>query len=334
MGYTWASFAADDKIGSSKLTEIINNMNTERVRWGLSSYSMSANVGSVIDSSAISTIKDKIDDCNTVTWTNSTTVGTLITYNSVLELQTVLDTLNGLCVCNCNYSCTCNCAYACTCNCNYACTCQCNYSCTCNCNYSSCTTKVVCTGHTAVTTCPAHTLSCSSHVGSGGTDTAWTQPVLTSNGTIGGTAELAVTATSRYSTTYDYWKSFKSVKTDKYSWASVDGPSYPQTYTMYTYKPIKIASISIKNETKPDAGDGPGEMKAFKLQASNDNSTWVDLYSGTNNNNTSASTWSFTVNSEEYYQYHRFYITSTNDSSSPYYVTIGYPTITATYLAF
>ena len=328
MSYTWASFGVGDKVTSSKLTEIITNMNTERVRWGLSSYSISTPVGNVVTSSGISTIKDKIDDCNTVTWTNSTAVGALITYNSVLELQTVLDTLNGLCVCNCNYSCTCNCAYACTCNCNYACTCQCQYSCTCKCNYSSCSTKTTCITHTT-TNCPTHTLSCSTHVATGGTETAWTQPVLTANGTIGTTAELAVTASSQYSSNEAPWKSFKSATNDQYSWVS-STISTPQTYTLYTYKPIKIASISIKNKTYSTME----MMKDFKLQASNNNSTWVDLYSGTNYNNTSGSTWSFTVNSTNYYQYHRFYITTTNDPTSPYVVALGFPTITATYLAF
>ena len=67
-----------------------------------------------------------------------------------------INTLQGTCVCNCNY-CTCNCNY-CTCNCNYSCTCNCNYCtcncnnctcncqyCTCNCNYCTCNCNYRCT---------------------------------------------------------------------------------------------------------------------------------------------------------------------------------------------
>ena len=53
-------------------------------------------------------------------------VGAKITSTFLKQLRQNVNTLQKVCVCNCNY---------CTCNCNY-CPCDCNYSCTCNCNYS------------------------------------------------------------------------------------------------------------------------------------------------------------------------------------------------------
>lgn len=179
MALTWSTFGVGYKITSAKFTEIINNMNIERVRWGKDAYNISLPINTEIESSHIAILKDKIDDCKAVTWTKNTSVGAEITYLSVLELQQALDTIHNTCVCYCNYACTCRCNYTCTCRCNYVCTCRCNYACTCNCNYTgacpahrynfrACPSHLICTCHThgASSSCISHTVptSCSSNV--------------------------------------------------------------------------------------------------------------------------------------------------------------------------
>lgn len=102
MALTWSTFGVGYKITSAKFTEIINNMNIERVRWGKGAYNISLPINTEIESSHIAILKDKIDDCKAVTWTKNTSVGAEITYLSVLELQQALDTINNTCVCYCN----------------------------------------------------------------------------------------------------------------------------------------------------------------------------------------------------------------------------------------
>lgn len=198
--FSWAGFAAGENITHSKFQEIVNNLNTERARRGKGAIGAVSAVGNQINASEINYIKTYISDCVATSWPQPTGSGDLISYASILQLQTAINNIRALCLCQCQYACTCQCQYACTCNCQYACTCQCQYGCTCNCNYSSYVTSecstlrlpcpqfsqwqmgykypqlvntCVCYGHTS-THCTGHTTShcpnhtpyiCPSHVG-------------------------------------------------------------------------------------------------------------------------------------------------------------------------
>lgn len=152
----------------------------------------------------------------------------------------------------------------------------------------------------------------------------WIQPVMTAN--IG--SNFIVSASSQANTDYAPWKSFKSVTTDTYCWASSGTPtsSLPQIYQWFSPDMLKINSITIKNRS-PGL---PQSMAQFRLQGSDDNVHWEHktevLF---NTNNTAGATWTITptINVDKPYKYHRLVIWAKNGTES--YVCLGYPTINA-----
>lgn len=184
--FSWAGFEIGNNITHSKFQEIVNNLNTERARRGKGAIDAVSAVGNKINASEINYIKAYISDCVATSWPQATGVGDIISYASILQLQTAIDNIRAICLCQCNYACTCQCNYGCTCYCNYGCTCQCNYGCTCNCNYSghdmapnydwnpAQNVHCGCRGHVVIYSCSTHSTAhcpaqnasvCPSHIG-------------------------------------------------------------------------------------------------------------------------------------------------------------------------
>lgn len=154
---------------------------------------------------------------------------------------------------------------------------------------------------------------------------AWSQPVLTANDS---NSSFIVSASSYWGSGHEPWRSFSSTTTGNQAWCSAAGTapsaSSPQYYYFTTDVPIKISTITIKNRVY----SAPDAISSGVLQASEDNSTWIDIKSFTNSNNTSGATWTITVNETRGYKYHRFKLTGRNGSDNN--VCLGYPTINAT----
>ena len=124
-------------------------------------------------------------------------------------------------------------------------------------------------------------------------DVTWVQPVLSSNGTMGGSS-FAVQATA-HSGTNDAWKAFDNNNSTMYE---VGNGQSPHLY-MYNPKPLKVTAISVSSSSYP--------LRQFEVRASNDFSNWVVLTSGTASGN------SYTIslsNNNNYYKYYDLHQTS------------------------
>lgn len=142
---TWDKPVANSsKITINQINQIktaINNSRTKDIANNNTTYVRDASGNNVVARAASGITKG-------FSWTDGTVTGSFLKANLPTTIAGYINTLQSLCVCNCNY-CTCNCNY-CTCNCNY-CTCNCNYCtcncdyCTCNCNYCTCNCQYSCT---------------------------------------------------------------------------------------------------------------------------------------------------------------------------------------------
>ena len=141
------------------------------------------------------------------------------------------------------------------------------------------------------------------------------QPVLTADGTLGGSA-FAVYASNYHSADYATYKAFNGSTSDGYS-SSVNPSSQTIYLTMYNPVAIKISSLKFTNVPSGLTSSSPN---AFSVQGSNDNSGWTTIGSFTNTNNTNGVTWSISL-SGDYYKYHRLVITSANTTQA--YMNIG-----------
>lgn len=117
-------------------------------------------------------------------------------------------------------------------------------------------------------------------------------PTMTSDTTPSGVCY----ANSIYENRADYaaWKAFDG--SDSTRWTSV----YNTTNVFVSYK--FTAPINVRKATIKPSG---AYLTDFKLQASNDNSTWVDLYSGTYSDGGAAHDYNF-INNNDYLWYRLF----------------------------
>lgn len=102
---------------------------------------------------------------------------------------------------------------------------------------------------------------------------AWTQPILTANGTIGEDS-FACNQSSAWNSLYAY----KAFANDSNMWHSGDGP-LPHWLEWYNPKPLKIMGITLKvgnSSTNPDL------PSVYEIQNSSDGINWNTVYSATN----------------------------------------------------
>ena len=142
------------------------------------------------------------------------------------------------------------------------------------------------------------------------------QPVLTANGTIGGSS-FAVYASNEHSATYAAYRAFSSDASAAYS-SSVNPSVTPVDYVIYNPDSICVKSVVITNVPSGLTSSSP---KNVVLYGSNNNSTWDLLAAVTNTNNTNSGTWEIVSTSNEMYRYFKLHITSANTSEA--YVNIG-----------
>lgn len=132
----------------------------------------------------------------------------------------------------------------------------------------------------------------------------WEQPILTSNGVMGGNS-FACSASTVYSSAYPYLAFDGDGSVD--GWHSQQG--VPQWISWYNPEKLSISSIAITNTRETG---NPDTFKNYEVQVSDDNSTWRTIYSGTNTTGANQ-TWIIDLsNIENYSHYFRIYITSFN----------------------
>lgn len=127
----------------------------------------------------------------------------------------------------------------------------------------------------------------------------WTNPKLTTNGTVGGTS-CACAADSYYGSSYYQYRAFDN-STSSY-WRN-NHNSTPTWITYYTPVAVFVTSVVFSFNSIASAG---------RIEGSNDNSTWTTI--GTFSGNTS-STLTVECSSTVPYKYIRFYRTSTYSGS-------------------
>lgn len=141
------------------------------------------------------------------------------------------------------------------------------------------------------------------------TETSWSQPTLSSNGTIG-SSSFAVQASSEYSTYYA-WKAFDNTASTAWAVQSAGSTSLPATMLIYSSTPIKVSSITITNRSGYNIGFTSGSVSAGNTSSA----STVLVSSWSNSNVTSGSSWNIRVGSSNFYNYHKITVTGFNNGT-------------------
>lgn len=158
------------------------------------------------------------------------------------------------------------------------------------------------------------------------TETPWTQPILTSNGTLGG-ASFAVAASTEFSG-YNVWKAFDGQTTGENFFRSGSNADVGTTHWIkfYNPQPIKVTKIAYLNEGQSIVSPISGAV-----YGSNDNSSWTEITTYTNSVYTSGETWYIDLsNNQNAYTYHK--VEFKNGASAGYIMCMEL-TITATVMS-
>ena len=152
------------------------------------------------------------------------------------------------------------------------------------------------------------------------TELAFVQPVLTSNGTMGGSS-FAVSANESNSTAYNVFGNTSN------GWDNSQAPteSKPAEITIYNPNPLKITGINLQNSY-----NSANVWSKMTLLGSNNGNDWVTI-STHNNSIRTANTWvSAGVTSNSYYKYYKFSFTSNTSNT---YIQIQKISISGTYIS-
>lgn len=157
------------------------------------------------------------------------------------------------------------------------------------------------------------------------TEQPWTQPVLSANGTIGGDS-FACAANTEY-TDNPAWKAFDNDTNT--AWEGVNGFEFPQIIEWYNPNPLKITQIVFVTGYKR-LGQGVYYcVKNYKIQASTDGNSWVDVFTGTNSSYSDKKSITVSISNNNFYKYWRLSVSSVNKGN---FVDIWSMAITATQL--
>lgn len=151
---------------------------------------------------------------------------------------------------------------------------------------------------------------------------AWIQPILTSNGTMGGGSFACTSSTAESS--YPAWKAFDGDKVTNTSRWGATSSSVPQWLSFYNPTKIMVTNIAITQRSNTT-----DHLTSGIIQVSDDNINWIDIKNWTNNNSTAGATWDIDLSDNiNSYKYYRIYITGYSHSSGTW-VSIVEATITA-----
>lgn len=155
------------------------------------------------------------------------------------------------------------------------------------------------------------------------------QPVLTSNGVMGGDNFACESSSSiaGQSGTYIYGEAYYAFDNNANTAWHSSNASATNSITFYSPYLLKATNIQVTNWAYTGGNTG---MKTGIVEASNDNSTWVQLATFTNTSFTPSSTWNIPLTSNtEFYKYYKVTCTSSDYSS---YSVIGNLNISGTFI--
>lgn len=142
------------------------------------------------------------------------------------------------------------------------------------------------------------------------TETTWSRPNLSANGTLGGTS-FAVEASSEGSTAHAAWYAFDGTSnSDSNRWGSKQGISAANTgaYLIF-YNPtaIKVSKLEWYNYTTQYTH----YPKTLTLYGSNSNGSWTQIAEGSGSAQPIAT---LNANSTTFYKYHKLAVTKTSSA--------------------
>lgn len=154
-------------------------------------------------------------------------------------------------------------------------------------------------------------------------ETAWTQPLLSENGILGGSS-FAVSASSEYSSSFQACKLFDGNTAT--GWApSENGVSSNPYIIFYNPTPLKVTLLTCTYTSV-----GPSQrVQGLYVVGSNDNNEWSSKLASWSGDG--SGTYSVNVNSTEFYKYHKIIITDANLGNRP---GLNEITISATQLTY
>ncbi len=134
----------------------------------------------------------------------------------------------------------------------------------------------------------------------------YNRPNVNSNGTFG-VDDLSLQVDSTQASDYPAWKVFDGI-TNSGFWHSDSRSSH--WIKWYHTIPVKISKLKIFNGSSASSYG----IRTYTLSGSNDNSSWVELISGTNSNTSDWSGWDINVNSNNAYNYYKLDCVSRDSS--------------------
>ena len=148
----------------------------------------------------------------------------------------------------------------------------------------------------------------------------WTQPVLTSNGTLGGNS-FAVSATSSYNSSFAAWKALDG-KTDT-AWICENDITLPTYYTLDMGKNVNVTQLSFVNRVNNGSymlsPIGTVEIYGTNGDYTDVSTDWVFLKRYTNTEIESGGEWSIDLSdNKDFYKYYQLRFTELNTKNNQY----------------
>lgn len=133
----------------------------------------------------------------------------------------------------------------------------------------------------------------------GGVETTFVQPVLSADGTLGG-SNFAVYA-SNPAAGYPLYRAFDNNNSTESS------NNYPSYLLFYNPLPLKLSQLDIVNQSSGSYG-----INNYTLYGSNDNAVFTTLVTGANTNNTAFGAWTIVVPAivQDFYKYYKLFVAS------------------------
>lgn len=152
----------------------------------------------------------------------------------------------------------------------------------------------------------------------------WTQPYITSKGTMGGETFACYTDVPQISGTDSYWQVFNNISQG----AGFHSTQGNVTGNIYWYNPIPLNITNIKVYTQIDAGGSNRQSTAGTIYGSNDYTNWTPISTYTNTQQAHSSSWDINLSSNTgYYKYYRWESTACGTGG---YWTMSHLVFTAT----
>lgn len=161
--------------------------------------------------------------------------------------------------------------------------------------------------------------------------TDFSQPILSSNGTMGGNT-FAVSCSGTYDASrFDAWKAFdgKAKATQDTYWMA----GCPASITFYNPNALKISTLGVRNYMYASTSI----TKDYTIEGSNDNSNWTTLVTGTNTEQTAGAKWYITLPNTTAYKYHKFTVNTVYSQYAlveEFFITAQYQTAATNFIQF